>query len=136
VLIAVDGSPMSDQAVQYVLRRFGTSLREVSTVGVLPMERMDGAAMEEGSARRKMLEQEIEQHLGSACSTIQKAGIACKSIVRFGDPASEIIKLAVESSYDLIVMGRRGRGRAAKLLLGSVSEKVTKEAHCPVTVVG
>lgn len=136
VLVAVDGSAMSEQAVRYVVERFGTSLDEVNVVGVLPVERAEGAALEEGSHRRRVLEEEIERYLGAACSTLHDAGITCKSIVRFGDPATEILKLAGEIGCDLIVMGRRGRGKAAKLLLGSVSEKVTKEAPCPVTVVG
>jgi nucleotide-binding universal stress UspA family protein len=92
--------------------------------------------MEEGSARRKLLEEEIERQLGMACLTLRSAGITCKSIVRFGEPAREILKLADEADCDQIVMGRRGRGRAAKLLLGSVSDKVAREAPCPVTVVG
>jgi nucleotide-binding universal stress UspA family protein len=136
VLIAVDGSQMSEQAVQYVVEHFGASLEEVSVVGVLPIERAEGAAMEEGSRRAILLEEEIERVLGTSCSTLREAGITCKSIVRFGDPAEEILKLAGELDCNLIVMGRRGRGKAAKLLLGSVSEKVTKEAPCPVTVVG
>lgn len=136
VLIAVDGSPFSEQAVQYVVEHFGTSLEEASVVGVLPIERAEGAAMEEGSPRKSLLEEEIERYLGTACSALWKAGIACKSVVRFGEPAGEILKLAGETDCDLIVVGRRGRGKAAKLLLGSVSEKLTREAPCPVTVVG
>lgn len=136
VLIAVDGSAMSEQAVEYVVEHFGASLEEVSVVGVLPIERAAGAATEEGSPRKTLLEEEIERYLGTACSTLRKAGIACKSVIRFGEPAGEILELARETDCGLIVLGRRGRGKAAKLLLGSVSEKVTKEAPCPVTVVG
>jgi nucleotide-binding universal stress UspA family protein len=136
VLVAVDGSSLSDQAVKYVVEHFGTTLGEVTVMGVLPIERAEGATMEEGSSRRKLLEEEIDRYLGAACSALRNAGIACRSVVRFGEPANEIIRLAREVDCDLIVMGRRGRGRATKLLLGSVSEKVTKEAPCPVTVVG
>ena len=136
VLIAVDGSSMSEQAVQYVVDHFGTSLEEVSVVGVLPIERAEGVAMEEGSPRKSLLEEEIERYVGTACSTLRKADIACRSVVRFGEPAGEILDLAREMDCDLIVMGRRGRGKAARLVLGSVSAKVTKEAPCPVTVVG
>jgi nucleotide-binding universal stress UspA family protein len=136
ILIAVDGSAMSDQAVQYVIRHFGASLGEVGVIGVLAIERGEGVAMEEGSPRRQMLEEEIERHLESACSALRDAGVRCRSIVRFGDPATEIVSEAKEADCDLIVMGRRGRGGVGKLLLGSVSEKVTKQAGCPVTVVG
>lgn len=135
VLLAVDGSPPSERAVQYVVERFGPRLGEVSVVGVLAIERAEGKMAEEGSSRRRDLEDEIQRHLGSACESLRAAGLACRSVVRFGDPAAEILELAGGGLFDLVVMGRRGRGRAAKALLGSVSEKVVREASCPVTVV-
>jgi nucleotide-binding universal stress UspA family protein len=73
--------------------------------------------------------------VGAACESLRAAGISCRPIVRFGDPASEILELVRDSEFDVAVMGRRGRGRVAKALLGSVSEKVVREASCPVTVV-
>ncbi|MEX2160120.1 MAG: universal stress protein [Dehalococcoidia bacterium] len=135
VLVAVDGSTPSERAVQYVVERFGPRLGEVSVVGVLAIERAEGQMAEEGSPRRRDLEEEIQRHLGSACELLRAGALACKPIIRFGDPATEILKLVGEDGYDLVVMGRRGRGRAAKALLGSVSEKVVREASCPVTVV-
>ena len=52
-----------------------------------------------------------------------------------GDPAEEIIALAKDQKADLIVMGTRGHGRLAGLLLGSVAQKVLAHAPCPVLVV-
>lgn len=52
-----------------------------------------------------------------------------------GDPAEEIVAVATERSADLIVLGSRGHGRLAGLLLGSVAQKVTADAACPVLVV-
>ena len=98
ILIAVDGSAISDQAVKYVVEDFGASLDVVSVVTVLPIERAEGVAMEEGSQRRRLLEEEAGQHLESACSTLRNAGIRCKTTIRFGDPATEIIKLAARRS--------------------------------------
>jgi nucleotide-binding universal stress UspA family protein len=51
-----------------------------------------------------------------------------------GDPASEIVKKS-RDGFDLIVLGARGRGRLSKLLLGSVSDGVIKNASCPVLIV-
>jgi len=52
-----------------------------------------------------------------------------------GDPAEEIIALAEDLRPDLIVIGSRGHGRLAGLLLGSVAQKVLAHAACPVLVV-
>lgn len=50
-------------------------------------------------------------------------------------PADEIVKTAKEGEFDLIVMGHRGLGRVKEFFLGSVSDRVADEAHCPVLIV-
>ena len=53
-----------------------------------------------------------------------------RTITRAGDPAKEILSVASEEQADLIVMGRRGLGNLAGLVLGSVSRRVTQRAEC------
>jgi nucleotide-binding universal stress UspA family protein len=52
-----------------------------------------------------------------------------------GDPAGEIVRYAVDAGVDLIVMGTHGRTGLERLLMGSVAEKVMREAKCSVLVV-
>lgn len=52
-----------------------------------------------------------------------------------GTPVVEILKHAETHGADLIVMGTHGRGPAAHLFLGSVAEKVVRQAPCPVLTV-
>jgi nucleotide-binding universal stress UspA family protein len=61
------------------------------------------------------------------------AGKITSRILR-GDPAEEIIGVAQRENADLIVVGSRGHGRLAGLLLGSVAQKVIAHASCPVLV--
>ncbi len=51
------------------------------------------------------------------------------------DPADAIIRCAGEAKCDLIVMGTHGRTALGRALLGSVAEKVTRQARCPVMTV-
>ncbi len=51
-----------------------------------------------------------------------------------GDPPSGIVRFAREGEFDLVVVGTRGRTGLQHLLLGSVAEKVVRQAHCPVLV--
>jgi nucleotide-binding universal stress UspA family protein len=51
------------------------------------------------------------------------------------DPAAGILRVARDLDCDLIVMGTHGRMGLARLLLGSVAEKVVREAPCPVLTV-
>lgn len=55
--------------------------------------------------------------------------------VRFGDPGSVVAERAKELDAELIVIGSHGRSGIARLMLGSVAERVTRLAPCPVLVV-
>jgi nucleotide-binding universal stress UspA family protein len=52
-----------------------------------------------------------------------------------GDPAAEIVRYTKDASMNLIVMGTHGRTGLDRLLMGSVAEKVMREAPCSVLVV-
>ena len=58
-----------------------------------------------------------------------------KTMVLFGNPAEEIVKLAKMENVNCIVMGSRGRGQVAEFILGSTSDKVIRKAKCPVLVI-
>ena len=50
-----------------------------------------------------------------------------------GDPAEELVKASRDA--DLLVVGSRGSGGFARLLMGSVSSQVTHHAACPVVII-
>ncbi len=52
-----------------------------------------------------------------------------------GIPAEQILRVAQETSCDLIVMGTHGRTGLGRLLMGSVAEEVLRKARCPVLTV-
>ncbi len=58
-----------------------------------------------------------------------------EAIIVQGIPFAEIINIAKENEIDLLVMGTHGRTGIAHMMLGSVSEKVVRKAHCPVLTV-
>lgn len=62
-------------------------------------------------------------------------GITVHHVYLEGDPASEIVKFARDAAIDLIVMGTHGRSGMERLLMGSVAEKVMREAPCSTLVV-
>lgn len=67
-----------------------------------------------------------------------EAGIPAERVlseVGFGAPAAEILTVAEREGADLIVMGRRARGGLRRAVLGSVTERVLREAGCNVMVV-
>jgi nucleotide-binding universal stress UspA family protein len=52
-----------------------------------------------------------------------------------GDPAEAIIEVPKTRESNVIIMGLRGLGRLAGLMLGSTSQKAVSHAHCPVLIV-
>jgi nucleotide-binding universal stress UspA family protein len=61
--------------------------------------------------------------------------IAVEHLLLEGDPASEIVRYARDARMSLIVMGTHGRTGVERLLMGSVAEKVLRDAPCSVLVV-
>jgi len=61
--------------------------------------------------------------------------ILSSRMLRMGYPADEIVSAAADWYADLIIIGTRGRGRLAQLLLGSTAEAVIRRATCPVLTV-
>ncbi len=62
-------------------------------------------------------------------------GIRVAHILLEGDPATEIVRHARDTNADLIVMGTHGRTGMERLLMGSVAERVMRDAWCSVLVV-
>ena len=52
-----------------------------------------------------------------------------------GDPALQIVAVAKEGGFDVVVVGHRGLGRVREMFLGNVSGKVVHLAPCPVVIV-
>jgi nucleotide-binding universal stress UspA family protein len=88
------------------------------------------------------LQQAINARMESARVVMDKAievvgDIPCEIHTEFieGSPAEAIIDVAKTRKSDVIVMGSRGLGKLAGLLLGSTSQKVVAHAPCPVLIV-
>jgi nucleotide-binding universal stress UspA family protein len=62
-------------------------------------------------------------------------GVGVSVQTEHGHAANEIVRVAEEGGYDLIVVGSRGRSPVGELILGSVSHAVVRKAPCAVLVV-
>jgi nucleotide-binding universal stress UspA family protein len=76
----------------------------------------------------------VLQELDAAWTSLRGRVPALQLHAVHGNPA----RVLVEASHyaDLIVVGSRGHGRLADFVLGSVAAQVSREARCPVTIVG
>ena len=143
VLVATDGSEDSFQAVRFLqsldLPR-QTRLRLLSVVERLRYPTTAPQSVR-GQLVRMLKELEAERR-GKLDKVLERAaGQLDDKITRVtrytptGDPAEEILKTTQDFDTDLVVVGARGLGGVARVLLGSVSEKVLHHARCPVLIV-
>ncbi len=58
-----------------------------------------------------------------------------KTEIAVGHPAEQIIRRAETGGFDLVVLGHRGTSMFEKIIMGSISERVLKHAHCPVMII-
>ena len=81
------------------------------------------------------LTKEAKKYMSSAKTRAAQKGILFKSKIIYGSPSSEIIDLAKDKKFDLIVIGSRGHSGVKEVFLGSVANAVVHRAKVPVLVV-
>jgi nucleotide-binding universal stress UspA family protein len=109
-------------------------LMTVGAPRLSPDERAE--ARRQGMSEGDALEGFSQQILAEAREHARSAGAPDVEVVcAVGDPAQTILETARGEPLDMLVLGRRGRGRLAGLLLGSVSQKLASLAPCSVVIV-
>lgn len=124
VLISVDGSQQSIDA-------FKTAIREVSKWGSSNIYVVQ-VISEESTGQ---MIQERFSFLNALENYARNAGVVVQKEVIHGDPREQIAEnLVGRWAIDLIVMGATGKGRVAKMLIGSVSSYVLQNATADVLI--
>jgi nucleotide-binding universal stress UspA family protein len=103
---------------------------DVVVPGLQPLRAV--AVADDGSQAAALARRAAERI--AAAATGGEPELATLSVAGGADPAEELV--AASGTYDLVACGSRGRGRLASAVLGSVSSRLVRGAHCPVLVVG
>jgi len=137
ILVPVDFSEPSLRALDYaaeLARALRSSIEVLCVVEPLVYAPLAGPAIDLGAVRA-----EQERIAGARLSTLRRElarkRLRCRTDLRTGVPYRIIVDRAAKLPADLIVMGTLGRGGLSHLLLGSVAERVTRSAPCPVLTV-
>ena len=134
ILVAVDKSPASDRAV---LAARDLALLSEGEVWVLHLREFEWGGRA-GSLPPRETPGEADAEVEASVETLTEAGIKARGIVKntlYGHAAREIVADAIELDCGVIVMGSRGRGDLAGLLVGSTAHKVIHLADRPVLIV-
>jgi nucleotide-binding universal stress UspA family protein len=138
VLVGIDGSPESAAATTAALELLGGRVGRLTLVAVAEVD--DSVA---GRQERVRLQGELERQAEAVRAWQQKLHRTVKAVrpvipelvLRSGQPAATLDRIAAEDGYGLLVVGARGAGLSS-VLLGSVATRLAARASVPVLVIG
>lgn len=136
ILVPINESLPATAALEHALTRFAGD--EITVLYVIDADEPDG------SLRQRLLSEACEEQRRAGEETAERVleearqyavgfGVEVTTLTTFGRPARRIVTYVEENGIDRTVMGTHGRSGLSRLLLGSISETVSRSASVPVT---
>uniref|UniRef100_A0A831XEG0 Universal stress protein n=1 Tax=Geobacter metallireducens TaxID=28232 RepID=A0A831XEG0_GEOME len=142
ILVAIDGSPFSDKAAEEAVRmaagnqsQFKSKIYAMLVLPNTPRSTFTDFVPPPPITETKEWDELRERVFYVIEKNAREADIPLEIKVVYGDPADELIDFAEKEQIDVIVIGSSGKGFLKRKLLGSVSNKVVKNAPCSVYIV-
>ena len=136
IVVGVDGSASSQQALAWALDEARHRDAPVRVVHAWDFPYTQGEiAHQAGQAIRAPLQHDAHHIIDMALRNVGGLGdnVDVRRVVTRGAPVAVLVQAA--RNAQLLVVGTRGRGAFAGLLLGSVSQECAQRAPCPVVIV-
>ncbi|HEC32388.1 MAG TPA: universal stress protein [Deltaproteobacteria bacterium] len=142
VLVAIDRSPESQIALRYVchlVEHFDATvdaLHVKQDVTQLVLEDFDVPFLKKEDIAEKVEKEtkEVEENIIESCQVCLAGKVPCEPKIVVGEPAEEILRVAREGNYDLIVLGSHGHSALAGFLLGTIHTKILHYARRPILI--
>jgi nucleotide-binding universal stress UspA family protein len=135
IVVGVDGSEPSEHALAWAIEEAGLrdARVEVVTAWFLAPMIYGASNLLPPTVSDRAVESDAQEIAKAAADKVRTAGLEVESSVHAGH-ASDVL-VGQSDGADLLVVGSRGHGGFAGLLLGSVSAQCAHHAHCPVVIV-
>lgn len=131
VLLAVDGSKLSEAATRAVIAQFEPRNTEVNVLNVIENEECLDYPVGVTEDRINQAQELVDR----ATRELGKAGFKTEGTIYRGEARDVIIGTAEEWNTDLIVIGSHGRSDVSRFMLGSNSAAIADHAPCNVEIV-
>jgi nucleotide-binding universal stress UspA family protein len=139
IVVGVDGSSHSATTLQWAVRMArGMDSEVIAVFAINPPVYIDtgfGAPnipVQYDEEWRTQMKRELEERW---CKPLRDSGVRYRTVMKDGRAASVVVEVADEEDADVVLVGRRGRGGMAELLLGSVSHELVLHCKRPVLVI-
>ena len=135
IVVGIDGSKQGEAALAFAAREAGLRGDRLVIVCAWEIPMMIEPVGAYPGEPFESLREEAENVIQAALARVAELepSVVCEGKVIEGQVASVLLKESKQA--DMLVVGSRGRGGFASLLLGSVSQQVVHHAPCPVVVV-
>jgi nucleotide-binding universal stress UspA family protein len=131
-LIPLDGSPVAESIVPFILEIAGPLDMQVALVRVIvpsPPLAVEGAVVFDDVEKPRA---DAEAYLAGVAAELRTKGVRVTTTVRQGEPVEQILAAAQDAEADLIAMTTHGRSGLSRLLFGSIAAAVLARAEIPV----
>jgi nucleotide-binding universal stress UspA family protein len=131
IVVGVDGSPLSIEALEWAVREAqlrGAAL-EVTHVTFVPDDVLELETLTEFSQREQSI-------LDTALARAKSMAPDVRILSRTADPPAAKALVEISKDADLLVVGSRGLGPFKEFALGSVSHDCARHALCPLVIIG
>lgn len=141
ILVPFDNSSQALSAVQHAIKLAMVSRATVTLLHVIQDIPIFSDARTEdriGMSRNAIVHEsktKAQAMLDRLKESLSEHDVKIDIAIAMGNPSREICKKAKIEGYDVVVMGSRGLGKIPGLLMGSVSNRVCRNASCPVIVI-
>ena len=139
IVVGVDGSEHSEAALDWAVRMAkGMGSEVVAVFAIAPPIYFDTGYMapipppQFDPKWRADMKKDFEEKW---CKGLRASGVRYRTVMEDGRPASVIAQVGDSVEADVIVVGRRGRGGVAELVLGSVSHELVLHSKRPILLI-
>lgn len=129
ILVPLDGSKLAEETLEEVRKIAAFHDSEVTLLRVVFALVFPGVDPTEAQIK---VTEEAEGYLEKVRKDLKADGVKALTTVRYGFPAEEILGHLTRGDFDLLAMATHGRTGPARLMMGSVAEKVLRGAGVPV----
>ncbi|PAU83172.1 universal stress protein UspA [Halorubrum salipaludis] len=139
ILLPTDGSEGVDRAIDHAIdaaERYGATLHVLFVVDTDVVNAYSGDEFVDGSeGAEETLEERGREALDEVASHAADAGVDAVTELVYGVPHEEILGYIDDADIDLTVMGSKTRSGDYRRMLGSVTERVSRQSTAPVSIV-
>jgi nucleotide-binding universal stress UspA family protein len=126
--VPIDGSEHSKRALQEALEVAKMTGGAITLLNVRPIMccspvKQNDSEKDDGSSL-----------LDEGQKLVEAAGVSVEKMLLEGNVVDQIVKIAKEGQFNLVVVGARGLSKLEEIMLGSVSHGVVANAPCPVII--